>query len=714
MKAVIKGALRLVFGMLFRVRVAGDQRALHSERLLIVANHQSFLDGIMLGLFLPVDPVFVVHTGVARNFWFRLILSLTDYLPVDPSSPMAMKQIVKLVKSGRPVVIFPEGRITVTGSLMKVYEGPSFVAARTEATIVPVRIDGLLRSYFSRVAGLYPRRFFPPVTITILEPRTIPMPEAPKARQRRRLAGAAMRRIMQEMLFKARPKQSVFEAFLEAMDVFGRKARFVEDKNQVEYSYGELLRSIMALGRLGSRLAAEGEIVGVLMPNVATTINLFLGLNAFRRVPAMLNYTAGAEGLQGACVAAKIRTVVSSRAFIVQAQLEGLVDNLAGVEVVYLEDLKQTLGFSDKLWLMLWAVRFPRLAARKSEENEPAVVLFTSGSEGKPKGVVLPHRALLANIAQIRSVIDFSPADKIFNALPVFHAFGLTAGALLPVLTGTRLFLYPSPLHSRVIPNVIYDRNCTVLFGTSTFLGNYAKFAEDYDFRSLRYVVAGAEKLNDEVRRLWIERFGIRILEGYGATETAPVIAVNTPMASKPGSVGQMLPGMDSYLEAVPGIDGGGRLHVSGPNLMAGYLRYEQPGVIQPPHSDAAGPGWHDTGDVVEIDPDGFVFIKGRVKRFAKVAGEMVSLEVVERIALGADPSAMHAATSVPDAQRGESIVLFTTALQLARDALQRAAREFGAPEIAVPRRIVPVGAIPLLGTGKTDYVALRKMAEVA
>ena len=434
MKAVIKGVLRMVFGMLFRVRVEGDRKSLSAERLLIVANHQSLLDGIMLGLFLPVDPVFVVHTEVARNFWFRLILGLTDYLPVDPSSPMAMKQIVKLVKSGRPVVIFPEGRLTVTGSLMKVYEGPSFVAARTEATIVSVRLDGLLRSYFSRVAGLYPRSLFPRVTITILEPRAISMPDAPKARQRRRMAGAAMRRIMQEMLFKARAKQSVFESFLEAMEVYGRHTRFVEDKNQVEYSYGELLRSIMALGRMASRLAAEREIVGVLMPNMATTINLFLGLNAFRRVPAMLNYTAGAEGVQSACVAAGIRTIVSSRAFVAQAQLQGLVDGLSGVRVVYLEDLKPSFGVADKLWLLLWAVRFPRLAALKSEETEPAAVLFTSGSEGKPKGVVLSHRALLANIAQIRAVIDFSPADKILQRLAAVprlrpHRRRLVAGA---------------------------------------------------------------------------------------------------------------------------------------------------------------------------------------------------------------------------------------------------------------------------------------------
>ncbi len=713
MKKILKGLLRQVFQLLFRVRIEGDEQALAAERVLIVANHQSFLDGLFLGLFLPVDPVFVVHTGVANNFLFRQILRLTEYLAVDPSLPMATKQIVKLVSSGRPVVIFPEGRITVTGSLMKVYEGPSFVAAKTGATVVPVRIDGLLRSYFSRVAGIYPRTFFPRVTLSVQPSRTIPLTDAAKPRQRRKLAAAAMRKIMQEMLFASRPRQTVFQAFLEALSIFGRRTRFVEDKNQIEYSYGELLKSIMALGRIGTRLGGKGEVVGVLLPNVATTINLFLGLNAFGRVPAMLNYTAGAESLHSACVAAGIRTVVTSRAFVQQARLEGLIGALENVNVAYLEDLRRHFGVVDKLWLVLWAIRFPGLAAAEIGENQPAAVLFTSGSEGRPKGVVLSHRALLANVAQIRSVIDFSPADKIFNALPIFHAFGLTAGALLPVLTGTRLFLYPSPLHHRVIPNLIYDRNCTVLFGTSTFLGNYARFAEDYDFRSLRYVISGAERLSDDVRRTWMDRFGIRILEGYGATETAPVIAVNTPMANEAGSVGQLLPGIEAHLEPVPGIENGGRLHLRGPNLMLGYLRFEQPGVVQPPRSDTAGPGWHDTGDVVEIDAAGFVFIKGRVKRFAKVAGEMVSLEVVEKIAATAGPGCMHAATAIADPQRGESIVLFTTA-PLARDALLKAAKEVGAPELAIPRKIVAVEQIPLLGTGKTDYVALKKLAEAA
>ncbi len=706
-------ALRLLARLLFRLELRGDANV-RAERLLIIANHESLLDGLLLGITLPHNPVFVVHTGVVRIPLFRALLKLVDHLAVDPTSPMAMKTIIRLVESGRPVVIFPEGRITTTGSLMKTYDGPAFVAARTGATILPVRIDGAARTYFSRLSGHQPRQLFPRITICVQPVTRLEMPVAPTARERRRIAGERMRRLMQEMIFASRPRQTLFEAMLSAMSIHGRSWALVEDIKQIEYTYSDLLKMTLALGRLVSRKCSEGEHVGVLMPNLAPTLGLILGLSAFRRVPAMLNYTAGAEGMLASCEAAQIKRIVTSRAFIEQGKLEDRIELLAQhCEILYLEELRGEMTLQDKLWLILWAMRFPHWVVPRADAEEPAAVMFTSGSEGKPKGVVLSHRALLANIQQARAAVDFSGEDKVLNALPLFHSFGLTIGGLLPVISGARVFLYTSPLHYRVIPELAYDRGCTILLGTSTFLANYAKHAHPYDFYRLRYVVAGAEKLTTTVRNLWFEKFGIRILEGYGATECAPVLAVNSRMAYRSGSVGQLLPGIQARLVPVPGVDKGGALHVSGPNVMSGYLRVDNPGVLEPPASEV-GPGWYNTGDIVEIDDDGFVHIVGRLKRFAKVAGEMISLEVVERLAIQASPEAMHAATSQPDASRGESILLYTTDAGLSRDRLISVARESGSPEIAVPRKIIVVEALPLLGTGKTDYVTLKQWAETA
>ncbi len=705
----MKTLLRLLCRILFRVEVRGIENLPNTGKILVIANHESFLDGLLVGLFLPFRATFLVHTTVLDNPVFRFLLSRVPHLAVDPTSPLAMKKIIKLLEAGESVVIFPEGRITLTGSMMKVYDGPGFVAAKTGATILPIRLDGAARSYFSRLSGKHPRRILPKISLSILPTTSIAMPDEPGAKLRRRMAGEAMRRVMQEMLFASQPVQTLFSALLDAIRIYGRRTRLLEDMQQVEESYGQLLKKSLALGRLASKVSAPSENVGVLLPNVTGTICLIFGMSAMRRVPAMLNYTAGTAGMQNACIAAGVRTLITSTKFVEAAKLGNALAGLKDIRIVYLEDLRAEFNLWDKLWLMGFALWAPTLAVQQGQPDDPAVVLFTSGSEGKPKGVVHSHRSILANIAQIRAVIDFSPSDKFMISLPLFHAFGFTCGGIMPLVTGSKMFLYPSPLHYRIIPEIIYDRGCTVLFGTSTFLGNYARFAHPYDFYKLRYVVAGAEKLNEEVRKTWMDKFGIRILEGYGATECAPVLAVNTPMAFRIGTVGTLLPGMEARLETVPGIVQGGLLSVRGPNVMQGYYLFDKPGVLKPPEH-----GWYSTGDVVEIDTEGFVRILGRVKRFAKIAGEMVSLEVVEQIANLASPDGQHAATTQIDPQRGENILLFSTDTTLSRDTLLNAARELGSPELAVPRKIIQVAELPLLGTGKTDYVTLKQMAETA
>ena len=704
--SVLRGICRL----LFRVRITGLENIPQEDRLLIIANHESFLDGLLLGLFLPKRATFVVHNDVLKNFFFRMILKLTSHLGVDPRSPLAMKKVIQHLNAGENVVIFPEGRITLTGALMKVYDGPGFVAAKTGVKILPVRVEGAAQSYFGRLSDGHPRKLFPNVTLTVMPTTEVSIEEPAdkplSAKQKRRLAGEAMRSIMQHMLFKTQQGKTLFEAFLDSLNKFGGNSPIIEDMNEVEDTYQEVLKRSLALGRLTCKISKPGEAVGVLMPNVTNTLALILGMSAFKRIPAMLNYTAGTAGMQNACIAANIQTVITSRKFLETAKLEEVVAQLKNLNIVYLEDLRQQFNLLDKAWLMGYALHCPRAVMKPANPEDTVVILFTSGSEGKPKGVVHSHKSILSNVHQTIAMLDFTPKDKLLMSLPLFHAFGYTC-SLLALFNGVHIMLFPSPLQYKVIPEVIYDRGCTILISTSTFLGSYAKFAHPYDFYKLRMVVAGAEKLNDEVRKVYHEKFGIRILEGYGATECAPVISANTPMANKHGSVGQIFPGIENKLEPVPGIENGGVLHVKGDNIMQGYYLYDEPGVLVPPKD-----GWYNTGDVVEIDKEGFIHIKGRVKRFAKVAGEMVSLETVEKIANTASSEHQHAATTEVDPNRGENIVLFTTDAKLKRDDLQMVARNLGAPEIAIARKLIHVEEIPLLGTGKTDYVTLKQMAE--
>jgi acyl-[acyl-carrier-protein]-phospholipid O-acyltransferase/long-chain-fatty-acid--[acyl-carrier-protein] ligase len=525
---------------------------------------------------------------------------------------------------------------------------------------------------------------------------------------------AALRRelgdVMVQLVFDtARLDMTMFDALLEARSMHGSRHVVIDDLDQQPMGYGRLITASFALGKVLAKRTMPGERVGVLLPTSRGAVVTFFALQAESRVPAMLNFSTGPASAKAACAAAQIRVVVTARRFIDKAKLQPLVDALAeSAQIVYLEDIRGEIGTIARMSALIRAT-FARPARGAGRGNQAGVVLFTSGSEGTPKGVVLSHRNLLANRHQLASVIDVNPKDMVLNALPVFHSFGLTGGLLLPLFAGVRTFLYPSPLHYRTVPELAYGLNATILFGTDTFLAGYARVADNYDFYSVRYVFAGAERVKPETRRAWFDKFGIRILEGYGATETAPAIAVNTPMHFKAGTVGRLLPGIRHRVEAVPGIEASGRLSVSGPNVMLGYLRADSPGVLQPPPD-----GWYDTGDIVDIDAEGFITIKGRMKRFAKIAGEMVPLGGVEELAAKAYPKSAHAVVSLPDAKKGERVVLVTDHPDAQRSQLTAVARETGLPEIFVPRSIVHVKSIPLLGSGKIDYVEVARLCSQA
>ena len=707
-KTMVKSALRIILRALYRVEIEGLEHArAASSHAVIAANHASFLDGLLLGAFLPGAPVFAIDTDVAKRWWVRPLLSIVNALPVDPTNPLSIRAMIRAVEAGAVCIIFPEGRITTTGSLMKVYEGPAVIAERTGGLLVPVRIEGVEFTPFSRLGGKVRRRLFPRVRITVLPPRRLITPEGVTGRKKRIALKASLADLMVDSLFAtARVDTTLFDALLEAKRVHGAGHVVLDDIDRQPMNYGRLVAGSFALGRPLAARTIAGERVGVLLPTSRAAVVTFFALQAEGRVPAMLNFSTGVAGAQAACKAAEIRLIVTARRFVEKARLGALVDALAQqATILYLEDVRAEIGAVDRL-----AALARSLAARPTHDpsraNDPAVVLFTSGSEGTPKGVVLSHRNLLANRHQLASVVDVNPSDIVFNALPVFHSFGLTGGLLLPLLAGVKTFLYPSPLHYRTVPELAYGTNATIFFGTDTFLAGYARVADNYDFYSVRYVFAGAERVKAETRRVWNDKFGIRILEGYGATETSPALAVNTPMHFRAGTVGRFLPGIEHRIEAVPGIDGGGRLSVKGPNVMLGYLRADKPGVLEPP----AG-GWYDTGDIVDRDAEGFVTIKGRAKRFAKVAGEMVPLGVVEDLAAKAFPAGAHAVVAIPDARRGEQLVLVTDTAAVTRAGLAAAAREAGMPEIFVPRAIARVAAVPVLGTGKIDYVEVLRLA---
>jgi acyl-[acyl-carrier-protein]-phospholipid O-acyltransferase / long-chain-fatty-acid--[acyl-carrier-protein] ligase len=707
---LIKTIFVMILRPLFRVRVEGlENYRKAGERAVIVANHVSFLDGILLAAFLPGRPVFAVDTHIAQQWWARPFLSIARTFTVDPTNPFATKSLVHEVRQGNHLVIFPEGRITVTGALMKIHEGPGMIADKAGADLVPIRIAGAEASTLSRMKGKIRQRWFPRITITILPPRRFEIPADAIGRARRKIASQQLYDVMSDLIFQTCDlDKTLYQSLLEARRTHGGGAEVLEDIDRKPVNYNRIILGSLVLGRALGRISKPKERIGFLLPNsVGAAVTLF-SLISKGQVPAMLNFSSGPGNVVSACRTAELSTVLTSRRFIEMGKLEALIEAIEGVaRVVYLEDIRDKISLLDKI-LGFASRPFAGWLHRRIgvKASDPAVVLFTSGSEGMPKGVVLSHANLLANRYQLAARVDFNASDIALNALPIFHSFGLTGGLILPLLSGVRTFLYPSPLHYRIVPALVYDTNATILFGTDTFLTGYARMGHAYDFFNVRYVFAGAEKVKDETRRIWSEKFGLRILEGYGATETAPVLAANTPMHFKPGTVGRLVPGMTARLEQVPGVEEGGRLFVTGPNVMLGYLLADEPGVLKPPPG-----GEYDTGDIVDIDGDGFLSIVGRAKRFAKIAGEMVSLAAVEALASKTWPEHAHAVVALPDERKGEQLVLVTEMIDPARDVLLATAQAEGATELMVPRVIVTVDAVPVLGTGKVDYPAVSELA---
>lgn len=706
---IAKSIAKSIIGTFYKIEVKGleNVKKLKGEGV-IVANHTSFLDGILLWAYLPSGVIFAINTHVAQEWWVKIIQPFVKYFTLDPTNAMSVKYIIDEVKKKNKVVIFPEGRITTTGALMKVYPGPAVIADKSNADLLPVYIDGSQYSMFGRFSAKLKKCPKSKISINFFPPRKLNVSDNLQGKERRLDASTKLYDLMCEMKFASKDiNKPIFASLVDGYNLVGGKKIIIEDVSRKKVTFKKFMISTFALGGKIAKISKKKEFLGIMLPNTNAVMATFMGMQAYGRIPCMINFTSGIKNILFSCEIAKIKTIFTSRQFIEKADLQEIEKTLieAKYQLVYLEDIGKEITLYEKIRAMYKSFA-PSRHIRKIDSNDPAVILFTSGSEGTPKGVALSHKNVLANSHQAMSVISVGVTDSIFSALPTFHSFGLNTGAILPLINGIKLFLYPSPMHYKIVPELVYDTESTIMFATDTFFAGYAKSAHPYDFHSMRYAIIGAEKLKMETYNIWVDKFGIRLLEGYGTTETAPILSLGTPMHCKKGTVGRLLPQIEYKVIKISGIKEGGSLVVKGPNIMLGYLKAENPGVIQPLED-----GWYDTGDIVTIDEDGFIKILGRAKRFAKVAGEMISLTAVEGEIKSLWEDFEHAIVSINDDKKGEQLVLFTTNPNAKRDEILDYFKTAGISELSVPKTIRIIDEIPVMGSGKTDYVRIKEIA---
>lgn len=677
------------------------------KRVLIVANHVSLLDGILIAAFMPERITFAINTTWANKWFMPIARLLVDFYAIDPRNPMSLRNLIDELKKNKKIMIFPEGRITVTGSMMKVYEGAGVIAQKAGAKILPVRINGAQYSKFSYLKNKIRTRWFPKIKLEILPPQKFEIDTNVSRRQYRHLVSQKLYDIMASMIYHtSKINQNIFNSLLDIQHIYGSKHVLAEDVNRKPQSCKSFILKSYILGAAYRKHFAKQDKIGLMLPNVLANIISFFALQYVDKTPAMLNFTLGTKPFLASLKAINLKTVVTSHAFIEQAKLLRLEQAMieSGINMVYLEDFAHQISLFTKLQGVKEYLQHCR---PHKKADKTAVILFTSGSEGTPKAVFLSHRNLQANRYQIASIIPFNSSDKVFNALPMFHSFGLSVGTLLPLLFGVKTFFYPSPLHYRIVPELCYDTVSTVIFGTDTFFAGYGKMANPYDFFALKYAVIGGEKLKPTTADLWMKKFGVRILEGYGATETSPVLSLNTPMHYREGSVGRFVPGIEYKLAKVAGVDNGGELLVKGDNIMQGYMKADRPDVLQP-----LGNGWYDTGDIVSIDSDGYIFIQGRAKRFAKIGGEMVSLTAVEEVLDRLYPQSTQGILTVTDEKKGEQLVLITDRDDADITTIREHFKKEGLSELWMPKKVIYVAKPPVLGSGKFDYIAAAALLE--
>ncbi len=702
-----RALFKLYFHLVHNITIEGRENVPKSfDKLIVIANHESLLDGLLIWTYLDLKFKIIVDRTRAQEWLLKPFMQNEYTVQIDSMNPYALKGVIEKVNRGTPLLIFPEGRTTRTGGLMKIYEGTGFVAYKTGASMLPIYLKNGYSTIFSKKQGK--RKIFAPLTMRIGKVHGPLDVEGLLPRMRKKEAARAIYKMLCDLSYEARNEPSTLAREFIRICRENKKRILYKDATQAKVSYG---KALIGAFLLGNRLSLPADRhIGILLPNLAVTALIFFGLQLFRKTPVFLNYAGGPVALTQAMDLADLNTVITSRKFLETIKLNPAV--FEGKRLVFIDNLKGEIGLGEKM-LGLWRSIFHRPFSRfrPGEEKETAAVLYTSGSEGVPKGVCLSHENIISNIHQALSRVDVRESDYFLNALPMFHSFGLTIGTILPLFAGARAFLYVNPLHYRIIPEIAYDQGCTILMGTNTFLNGYSKRAHPYDLYAMRYVFCGAEALSDAVFERYAKVYGIRIMSGYGATECSPIISINSALEHEYGTVGKMLPGMEYKLFPVEGIDEKdgrvGRLYVKGKNVMKGYLKNERANEKYLVEDQ----GWYDTGDIVEVTEEGFLKIVGRLKRFSKISGEMISLTAVEEALVRAFGDRKDIAVmAVVDERKGEKLILITNNREIDAKAARERLKAQGFSDLACPKDVRFMRTIPKLGTGKVDYVKLKEL----
>jgi acyl-[acyl-carrier-protein]-phospholipid O-acyltransferase / long-chain-fatty-acid--[acyl-carrier-protein] ligase len=709
--------------VIYRVSAIGLER-LPRGGFLLLPNHITWVDAIVLLLACPRPIRFIIDKEYYENRFLHPILRTVGCIPITPRRAKdAMRRAAEKIRDGEIVCLFPEGQLTRSGTLLRLRRGYEVIARQADGPVVPVWLDQLWGSIFSfqgqRFFTKWPQHFPYPAMVEFGEP--LAPNDADIATVQEQLLKLG------ESCYSRRP---ALRGHLGAAAVRGLardpfRTAVIDGMDDSALSRGKLLGAAAALSRLLRENFPDSRI-GIVLPASKGGVVANLAVVLAGKVPVGLNFTSGHAALERAQEIAGLKVVISANAFS-----KRLPDFPWPEHVLQLDELLPGLKMQIFLWWIAavilpatWLIRL--LQIPQQGDHAEAVLLFTSGSSGDPKGVVLSHRNLIGNVSQFRAMLDAKREDLILASLPFFHSFGCTVTLWFPLIDGVRIVTYPNPLDSGKCAELIERHRVTIILAAPTFLRGYLRKAVREQMQSVRLTITGAEKLPRSLADAFAERFGKPVYEGYGLTETSPVVSVNLPdpepdhsgdpvqPSQRAGSVGKMAPGIAAEIRD-PDTGGKLALHelgmlwLRGPNIFEGYLHDAER------TAEVLQDGWLKTGDLGRVDEDGFLYIEGRLSRFSKIGGEMVPHETVEQkilaaLKLGNEGERTLAVTSVIDPQKGEALVLLST-VEIDQAQLRSDLHAAGVPNLWIPKTVQRVERIPVLATGKLD---LRRCSEIA